>query len=146
MATQGTTEEAVIRRRIEDHALALREMDLEAVMSIYAPGVVSFDITPPLWYRGLEAKRKAWLEAFAAYRPPLGYEIREPTIVVGDDVAFSHSLNRVSATLKSGAHTDFWLRWTACFRKIDGNWLIVHEQVSVPVDLQQRSAVLDLEP
>ena len=26
--------------------------------------------------------------------------------------------------------TDFWLRWTAGWRKTNGKWLIVHEQVS----------------
>jgi ketosteroid isomerase-like protein len=39
-----------------------------------------------------------------------------------------------------------WLRWTACFRKIDGNWLIVHDQVSVPVDPESGRALLNLEP
>ena len=32
--------------------------------------------------------------------------------------------------------TDLWLRWTACFRRIDGVWLIVHDHVSVPADLE----------
>jgi hypothetical protein len=62
------------------------------------------------------------------------------------DVAFGHSLNRISGTLKSGNRTDFWLRWTACFRKIDGNWLIVHHQASVPVDFESGRALLNLEP
>jgi ketosteroid isomerase-like protein len=65
---------------------------------------------------------------------------------VGDDVAFCHSLNRVSGTLRNGHRSDFWVRWTACFRKIDGTWLIAHDQVSVPVDLQSGRALLDLEP
>jgi ketosteroid isomerase-like protein len=46
------------------------------------------------------------------YQRPLGYEIRNLTITLGDDVAFGHSLNRVSGTLKNGNKTDFWLRWT----------------------------------
>jgi len=59
---------------------------------------------------------------------------------LGDDVAFGHSLNRVSGTLKNGNRTDFWLRWTACFRKIDGNWLVAHDQVSVPIGERQSVA------
>ena len=42
-------------------------------------------------------------------------------------MAFGHSLNRVSGTLKNGNRTDLWLRWTACFRKIDGGWLVTHD-------------------
>jgi ketosteroid isomerase-like protein len=65
---------------------------------------------------------------------------------VGDDVAFGHSLNRISGTLQNGNSSDYWVRWTACFRKIDGNWLIVHDQVSVPLDVQSGRALRNLEP
>ena len=52
----------------------------------------------------------------------------------------------LSGTLNTGQKTDYWLRWTACFRKINGKWLIVHHQNSVPVDLQTGRAVLSLKP
>ncbi|MFO0698187.1 MAG: hypothetical protein U0236_03075 [Nitrospira sp.] len=48
--------------------------------------------------------------------------------------AFSHCLHRVKGTLKNGRQTDRWLRWTACYRKTNGKWLIVQDQVSVPGD------------
>jgi ketosteroid isomerase-like protein len=67
-------------------------------------------------------------------------------ITVGDDVAFGHSLNRISGTLKNGNRADYWVRSTICFRKIDGNWLIVHDQVSVPLDVESGRALLNLEP
>jgi len=40
--------------------------------------------------------------AFAMYQRLLGYEIRDFTITLGDDVAFGHSLDRISGTLKNG--------------------------------------------
>ena len=146
MATQHAIDEADIRQRLDKAVAALRAMDLEGVMSLYAPDIVSFDIVPPLRHVGADAKRKNWVHAFAMYQRPLGYEIRDLTITLGDDVAFGHSLNRVSGTLKNGNKTDFWLRWTTCFRKIDGNWLIAHDQVSVPLDLESGRALLNLEP
>jgi ketosteroid isomerase-like protein len=135
-----------IRRSVEAHAEAIRAMDLERVMAIYAADVVSFDLDPPLRYVGTEAKRKRWSEVFALYQAPLGYEVRDLAIILGGDVAFGHSLNRISGALKNGKRTDIWLRWTMCFRNIDGNWLIAHEQVSVPVDPASGRAVLDLKP
>ena len=146
MAARHATDETDIRRRIDEHVEALRAMDLERLMASYAPDIVSFDLDPPLRYKGTEAKRKRWTEVFAMYQRPLGYEIRDLTIVVGDDVAFGHSLNRISGTLKNGNRTGFWLRWTTCFRKVDGNWLIAHEQVSIPVDPLSGRASLNLEP
>ena len=139
-------EEAEIKRVIEGGVEAVRARDIDGVMSIYAPEVVSFDIVPPLQYVGADAFRKAWEGVFFVYQGPIDYEIRDLSITVGDDVAFSHSLNRISGTLKTGQKTDLWLRWTACFRKINGKWLIVHHQNSVPVDLEHGKAVLDLKP
>ena len=100
--------------------------------------MVSFDFEPPLQHVGADAKRRNWVAAFAAYERPLGYEIHDLTIAVGDEVAFTHSLNRISGTLKNGSRTDFWLRATTGLRKIDGNWLITHDQVSVPLDFESR--------
>jgi uncharacterized protein (TIGR02246 family) len=144
--TQRPTDEAEIRRRMGQWAKAIGAMDVERVMSMYAPDVVSFDLEPPLHYEGTEAKRKAWDRVFAMYQPGLAYEIRELAIIVGDDVAFSHSLNRLSGTLKNGHRTGSWVRYTACFRRIGGKWLIAHEQISVPVDPASGRAFLDLEP
>ena len=146
MATQHGIDEADTRRRIDTLVEAVRAMDLEGVKSIYALDIVSFDIVPPLQHVGAEAQWKNWADVFTAYQRPLGYEIRDLTITVSDDVAFGHSLNRISGTLMSGNRTNFWLRWTACFRKIDGNWLIVHHQASVPVDFESGRALLNLEP
>ena len=60
VATQRATDEADIRQRIDKLAEAIRAMNLEGVMSIYAPDIVSFDIVPPLQHVGAEAKRKNW--------------------------------------------------------------------------------------
>ena len=139
-------DEAEIKRVIEGGVEALRDKNIEGVMSFYAQEVVSFDIVPPLRYVGAEAFRKVWEEVFFVYQGPIDYEIHDLTITVGDDVAFTHSLNRISGTLNTGQKTDLWLRVTACFRKIGGKWLIVHHQNSVPVDLKTGRAVLDLKP
>jgi ketosteroid isomerase-like protein len=146
MAGRYAVDEADIRRRLDKLVQAICAMDLDGVKPIYAPDMVSFDIVPPLQHVGAEAKWKNWVDLFTAYQRPLGYEIRDLTITVGDDVAFGHSLNRISGTLKNGSRTDYWVRWTGCFRKIAGNWFIVHDQVSVPLDVESGRALLNLEP
>ena len=139
-------DEAEIKGVIEGGVEAIRDKNIEGVMPLYAPEVVSFDIVPPLRYIGADAFRKVWEEVFSSFQGPIDYEIHDPSITVGDDVAFGYSLNRISGTMNNGQKTDLWLRWTACFRKINGKWLIVHHQNSVPVDLQTGRAVLDLKP
>ena len=139
-------DEAEIKRAIEGYVEALRARDIDGVMSIYAPELVSFDIVPPLQYVGADAYRKQWEGVFSLVPGPIDYEIADLSITVGDDVAFTHSFNRVSGTMNTGQKIGSWLRWTACWRRVNGKWLIVHMQASVPVDLQTGRAVLDLKP
>ena len=124
MASRQPADEAQIRQRIERLLTAIRAMDLEGLKGIYAPGIVSFDIEPPLRHVGAEAKWKNWEKVFTLYQAPLGYEIRDFTLAVGGDVAFGHSLARLSGTMKNGRRTGYWVRWTIGLRKVDGDWKI----------------------
>lgn len=138
--------EAAIRQRVEDAVKAVRAKDIDAVMSLYVSEIASFDIGPPLRYAGADKKRRAWQEVFAAYAGPILYEVHELNVTTHGELAFVHSLNHVSGTLASGHISDLWLRWTACFRRIDGVWLVVHDHVSVPADLEHGQALLNLTP
>jgi ketosteroid isomerase-like protein len=141
--------EALVRQRVGDAVKALNAKDIDGVMSLYAPNLVSFDIAPhfgALRYVGADNKRRAWQEAFAAYTGPFDYEVHDLNVTTHGELAFAHSLNHVTATLASGHIVDMWLRWTACFRRIDGVWLVVHDHVSVPADLEHGRAVLNLAP
>ena len=73
-------------------------------------------------------------------------EVHELDVAIHGDLAFVHSLNHVRGMLDGGHNSDHWVRWTACFRRVDGVWLIVHDHVSVPVDLERGQAVLSLKP
>jgi ketosteroid isomerase-like protein len=138
--------EAAISEAINNFVQAVRAKDMTGVMSAFSSEVVSFDLGPPLQHGGGQPFTERWKELFESYAGPIEYEVRELDITAGDDVAFSHSLNRISGTRNDGRKSDRWLRWTACYRKANGKWLIVHEQVSVPVDVLNGKALLDLKP
>jgi uncharacterized protein (TIGR02246 family) len=141
-----TKNEAAIRELIDGLVKAIRAKDIDGVMSVFAPEIVSFDFGPPLQHGGGEAFMKRWEELFESYQDPIDYEVRDLSIAVSDELAFSHSLNRIGGSMKNGAKNDRWLRWTAGYRKTNGKWLIVHEQVSVPVDVRSGKAMLNLTP
>src|SRR5689334_8846932 len=107
--------EAAIRELIDGFVKAIRARDIDRVMSVFAPEVISFDLGPPLQHGGGEAFKRRWQELFESFRGPIDYEVRDLAITAGNDVAFSHSLNRISGTMKNGRKTDRWLRWTACY-------------------------------
>ena len=147
MASQHAVDEAGIRQQIDRLVEAIRAGDLEGLKPMYARDVVSFDAGgSPLQHVGSEAKWGNWAYAFKMFQPPLGYEVRSLAIALDGDVAFAHSFNRLSGTLKTGNGGGFWVRVTYCFRKIGGNWLIAHDHVSAPLDVETGKASLNLEP
>jgi ketosteroid isomerase-like protein len=108
--------------------------------------VVSFDVEPPLQHVGVAAKMKNWANVFTLFQDAT-YEVRGLTVTAGDDVAFGHCFGRLSGTLRNGTATSgMWVRGTFCFQQIDGDWLIAHDQVSVPLDILSGKGVTDLEP
>ena len=140
--------ETQIRQLYDRWAKAFRTHDVDAIMSVYAPddALVAYDIVPPLQYLGNAAYRKDYETFLAQYDGPIEIEYRDLRIVAGDDVAFIHTLERVSGTLRNGQKSDMWIRATSGLRKIKGKWLIVHDHISSPVDLESGKAALDLKP
>lgn len=96
-----TKNETAIRAVVDKLVNGLRTKDINSVVSVYAPDLVAFDIVPPLQYVGAESYRKRWQEVFESFET-IHYEVRDLSITAGDDVAFSHSLNRLSGTMKNG--------------------------------------------
>ncbi|MFE7042463.1 YybH family protein, partial [Streptomyces atratus] len=146
MPTQREVDETMIRQHLEKITEGIRAKDLEDLKKLYATDVVSFDVEPPLQHVGVEAKLRNWAKAFTFFQD-VNYEIRDLAVTVGGDMAFGHCFGRLSGTLKNGTVTSgMWVRGTFCFRKIDGNWLIAHDQASVPFDVASGKGVVDLEP
>jgi ketosteroid isomerase-like protein len=138
--------EQQIRERIRSWTDALRAKDLDAVMAHWAPDALAFDLAPPLRRRGDEIRR-ALVEWFPTWDGPIGYERRDLVITAGDEVAFSHCLDRLTGRRTNGDTSDVWFRATVCFRKLDGEWMIVHEHTSVPFAMDgSYRALVDLAP
>ena len=116
-------------------------------MSHYEPDVLLYDLAPPLRYRGADAYRKNWEEWFASFQGPVGYEIHNLSVSVGNDIAFSTSINRISGARTTGEQTDVWVRATVCYRKRDNQWWVAHEHISVPFYMDGSfKAAIDLKP
>jgi uncharacterized protein (TIGR02246 family) len=138
--------ETQIRQILDTWRKALHDRDVDAVMSLYAPDIMLFDLAPPLRYKGADTYRKGWEEWFSSFAGPVGYEHRDLDIAAGDDVAFCHSLNRITGARTNGAQTDVWVRGTVGLRKINNRWMITHEHFSAPFDMETYRASLDLKP
>jgi ketosteroid isomerase-like protein len=74
--TSRTKEEAAIRGMVDRFVAAIRAKDMNGVMSVFAPDVVSFDLGPPLQHGGGEPFRTRWQDLFESYQDGIDYEVR----------------------------------------------------------------------
>jgi uncharacterized protein (TIGR02246 family) len=147
-AKPANNSEAEIREVYDRWAKAFEARDIDAIMSVYAPGdaVVAYDVVAPLQYKGLDAYRKDYLEFLGQYDGPVHVEYRDMRVFSSGDVGFVHALERFTGKMKNGQQSDFWLRATSGVVRMNGKWLIVHDHISVPIDFDTGKAVLDLKP
>ena len=134
-ATSG--DEADIRALEDRFAAAVNAKDVDAIMKVYVPddSLLVFDVTPPRQYVGAKAYRKDWENLFASFTGALKFELTDLSVTADGTMGFSHSIQRILATDTKGQPVELAVRVTDVYRKIQGNWLVVHEHVSIPVDL-----------
>ena len=137
VATAAPDDEAAIRALEDRFAAAFNAGDVNAIMKSYVPdqSLVVFDLVPPRQYVGADAYRKDWVELLGMFKGPPKFDITDLAITVEGNLGFSHSIQHVSGTDTKGQPIDLTVRVTDGYRKIGGDWLIVLEHVSVPVDL-----------
>lgn len=146
IANSKTPDEAQIRALIDDRAKAVRDKNVDEVISSIAADIVSFDVVNPFQQTGSDASRRRAEDWFSSFEGRIGYEIRDLSITAGHNVAFSYCLSHVSATRTDGGQLDMWWRTTVCFRKIDEKWMVTHEHHSVPFNVESGKASLDFKP
>ena len=138
--------DADIRALMDARVAAVRAKDVAALVAHHAADVISYDLLEPLQYVGVEAVRQRGQQWFDGYDGPMGYEIRDLKVYPDAEVAFCHGLHHVTGTTKTGQMIDMWWRATQGFRRIDGQWRIVHEHGSVPFDMATAKVSFSLKP
>jgi uncharacterized protein (TIGR02246 family) len=126
-------------RALEDRFVAaFKAKNADAVMKVYAPGqtLVVFDVVPPRQYVGEAAYRKDWQTFFDTFDGPISVELTDLDVAADRNLAYSHSIQHVAGTDKQGKKLDLTVRVTDVYKKAHGRWQIIHEHVSVPVDLE----------
>jgi len=128
------TEDTSVRERVETLAQAIRDKDIDALMTHYAPDVVAYDVMPPVDVQGAADYRKNFERWFASMQGPIDYEMNGLRISMSESHAFCHCVSHVRGKRKDGEKVDYWVRVTTCFQKANGQWLVGHEHVSMPAN------------
>ncbi|MBV9903108.1 MAG: nuclear transport factor 2 family protein [Alphaproteobacteria bacterium] len=136
LAAAASTDETAIRALESRFAQAVNAKDIDGIMKTYSPDIFVFDVVPPRQYVGAAAYRKDWQGFVGSYKGPIKFTLSDLAISVEGNLGYGHSVQRIVGTDQKGVASDMTVRVTDVYRKTNGQWLIVQEHVSVPVDLE----------
>jgi ketosteroid isomerase-like protein len=142
------SDEAQIRALEDRFAGAFKAKDVDGIMANYehSPNLAVFDVVPRSEYLGWDAYKKDWQDFFVSLDSITLFEIKNLTLNVDGNLAYSYSFQHHLAKTNAGGLHDVTVRVTDVYRKSGGKWLIVQEHVSVPVDPQTGKADLQFKP
>ena len=144
----AANDEAALRGLEAQFANAVNAKDVDAVMKVYVPdeSLLVFDLVPPRQYAGATAYRKDWEGFFALFKGPLKFELSDLHVFASGTIGYGYSIQHLSGTDTKGQPIDLTVRVSDGYRKVNGHWLIAHEHVSVPVDLDTGKPDLTSKP
>jgi ketosteroid isomerase-like protein len=109
---------------IREWEASVQRQDMAAVLAHHSPDILMFDVPEPIQARGLAEYQETWELFFANQEPvPSSFRLHEPEVMVDGSLAVAHALLDVE---------DIRCRLTTVLRKIDGEWMFVHEHHSSP--------------
>ena len=124
--TNKVTDEIPIRQLIENWARSISAGNRAAILAHHSPDLLMFDF--PSVVRGIEAYDKTWDFFYDSPKGSISFVPSEMQVTASNDVAFASCLIHCDGT--SAGPLD--LRLTVGLRKIDGEWVVLHEHHSVP--------------
>ncbi len=140
-------DERQIREVLKNFFKAIEQGEYEEILSYYADDVIAYDCPPPLIYNGKEEFAKSWEKYFTTeFKFPIQQDIHEDHILLNQDLAVFYGVSHMRGVFReSGENMESWVRHTLCFKKIKGEWLIVHDHSSVPVGTDGKG-LMNLKP
>jgi uncharacterized protein (TIGR02246 family) len=130
---QRQKDETIIRELIARWSRAVEAKNAEAIVEDYAPDAVVYDVTSRV--TGKEAIKALWERCFPFFPEKYRSEHQELSVAADGNLAVMHGLHRFITEPADHPCGKFQVRVTASYRRIDGQWKVVHEHASIPFQM-----------
>lgn len=136
-----------VRQFMKNYAQAVREGNLDEILSFFADDVEAFECPPPLAFHGIREYGKNWQSHYVSdINFPTTYDFVDERVFASETLAsFSTLLHVRGVSKKTGEDIESWYRLTCVLEKSHGYWQIVHDHMSVPVS-EEGQALMNLSP
>lgn len=139
-------DEKTLQNMLTDWSKALEAGDLDAMLSDYAADVVLFDACPPYKTEGIDAVRKVWEHCLPYFPENFRSEHRDLEFHVDGKVAMVHGVHHFVTEPADHPCGMTWMRVTIGYRKIEGQWKVMHEHISIPFNPMTQEACYIKDP
>ncbi len=144
--TNNAAAETAIRAELEQWLVAVRAKNIPAIMQHYAPQIRAFDAIAQLQFQGLEAYTAHWRACLEYCPGDMHMRLQDIEIQATEDLAFCSALCLCGGVDEQGVEQCGWMRMTACYRRLDQEWKVVHEHFSAPFDPLSNQVLQGLQP
>jgi ketosteroid isomerase-like protein len=123
-------DETQIRDLIKNWERSVNAKDINGVLAGHSNDILLFDVVEPIQSKGIDAYKVSWEQQFFPWYGDDGaFKIDELKVFAGNDIAFCHGFIYCSGTEK-GQKVSLKIRLTVGLKKINGEWVVVHEHHS----------------
>ncbi|TWU19879.1 YybH family protein [Allorhodopirellula heiligendammensis] len=130
--TDPQQDEAEIRRLMKEWSAALEAKDVDALTKDYDPNAVLFDACPPYKTIGVAGIKQVWQNCLPYFPETFKSEHRDVQVHVDGNTAFVYGVHHFVPTPADHPCGMTWMRISVGYRRIAGEWKVVHEHVSIP--------------
>ena len=127
-----SSNETEIRNLIERWLDGIQKHNLDQILPNHSSDILMFDLPGPVQLQGIEAYKESWIPLFVCLREDGIFDLSEINVTAGEEVAFATALIHCSGTEPNGEKSSVLGRLTIGLRKINGQWIVIHEHHSEP--------------
>ncbi len=135
---QEIADEVISQIQLWDAAIIGQE--IERLLERCADDMSMFDVSSQLV--GIEAYKKEWEKFSPYFNKHVQIVRRDMKIYVSEELAVLHCHSKVENALLKDKLQMPWCRTTLCLQKKKGQWFVVHQHISMPIDMVTGKAIV----
>lgn len=125
---------------IEAWDQALLGQQVDDLIQQCAADISMFDVSSQL--DGVAQYKTEWEKFSPYFNDEMKISRRDVRLYAADDLVVMHCHSKVENPILKGKLEMPWCRTTLCLQKKDSVWLVVHQHISMPVDMLTGQAIV----
>lgn len=129
-----------IIQQIERWDQAIINQDINELLGQCISDVSLFDVSSQLY--GIEEYKIEWEKFSPFIKGKMSISRRDAKLYVSDQLAILHCHSKVESATVQYKQKMPWCRTTLCLQQIQGRWCVIHQHISVPIDMSTGKVVI----